>query len=387
MKKNILFVVDEKQMGGVSVLLNDILHNINIKKHNIDVAILHNNGDHLNNLPKEVNIIYGTPFFNTVDLTIKEVLKTKNIKKIYSKIRLIFLMKTGLITKRIIKERKRMFNKKYDVEIAFKDGFCAIFTAYGNSTKKYHWLQIDYSKYDCNEKYPKLFKEVFPKFDKIIAISYSVLNNFKQKYNIEKIKTEIIYNIIDTQKIIDKSEEQKIKYNKNHLNLIAVGRLHDAKGYDRLIDVMNQLNQEKKLENVTLRIIGDGPVRDILKNKIKTYNLEDKIIMLGQLNNPFPYVKESDCYILSSRHESFGLVVLEAMILKVPVLATEVASIKEIMEDKYGFITENSEEGIYQGILNIIENKNILKDKKNNLKTYKYDTKKIIKQIENLLDE
>ena len=109
MKKNILFVVDEKRMGGVSVLLEDILNNINIKKYNIDIAILHNAGDYLNNLPKSINIIYGTSFFNTVDLTLKQAINSKSIKIIYSKLRLILLMKTKLIKNRIIKERKKMF--------------------------------------------------------------------------------------------------------------------------------------------------------------------------------------------------------------------------------------------------------------------------------------
>jgi len=385
MKKNILFVVDERQLGGVSILLNDILHNINIKKYNIDVAILHNNGDHLNNLPKTVNIIYGTPFFKAIDLTTKEALKSKSITTIFSKIRIVFMMKTGLITKKIIKERKKMFDKTYDVEIAFKDGFCAIFTAYGNSRKKYHWLQIDYSMYDCNAKYQKLFKKVFPKFDKMIAISNSVLKNFKEKYQANK--TDVIFNIIDTKKIINSSMAETIEYNKKHLNLITVGRIHNSKGYDRLIDIMHKLDEENKLKDVTLRIIGDGPDYELIKNKIDAYHLEDKIILLGKKNNPYPYVKASDCYILSSRHESFGLVVLEALILKVPVLATEVASIKEIMDENYGFIVKNNDEELYNGILKIINDRKILNEKKNNLKNYNYDIKSIIKQIEDLLDE
>lgn len=385
MKKNILFVVDEKQMGGVSILLEDILHNINIKKYHIDIAILHNNGDYLNNLPKGINIIYGTPFFETVDLNIKEVLKTKNIKKIYSKIRLILLMKTGLISKRIVKERKKMLKKEYDVEIAFKDGFCAIFTAYGNSQKKYHWLHTDYSMYDCTHKYRKLFVKIFEKFDKIIAISNSVLERFKEKYDVNK--TDVIFNIIDTQKIIDKSKEEKITFNKNHLNLISVGRIHNMKGYDRLVDVMNELNQNNKLKNVTLRIIGDGPDFSLVADKIKNYQLEDKVILLGRKKNPFPYLLTSDCFLMCSRYEPFGLVILESLILKVPVLSCNVASIKEIMDEKYGLIVENSNKGLYDGILNIIENKKILTKKKSNLKDYNYDIKKIIKQIENLFDE
>ena len=144
-KRNILFVVDEKQMGGVSVLLSDILKKINLKKYAVDIMVLHNNGEYLDDLPKEVNIIYGTKFFNTVDYSLKEVLKSRNIRNIFNKLYTIFLMKTMLIGNKIKKERRKCINKIYDVEIAFKDGFCALFTAYGDSRKKYHWLHTDYS--------------------------------------------------------------------------------------------------------------------------------------------------------------------------------------------------------------------------------------------------
>ncbi len=385
MKKNVLFVVDEKIMGGVSVLLEDILNNIDVSKYDIDIAVLHNNGDYLNNLPENVNIIYGTSFFNAVDLTIKEVIKSKNIRLIYSKLRLIFLMKTKLIGKRLIKERKKMFNKKYDVEIAFKDGFCALFTAYGNSIKKYHWLHTDYSMYDCTDNYHSLFESVFPKFDKIIGISNSVLERFLDKYKANK--TDVIFNIIDSNKIINKSKEEKIEYDKEKLNLISVGRIHNMKGYDRLVDVLNELNINKKLDDVIVRLIGDGPDFELVKNKIKEYNLEDKVLLMGRRTNPFPYVASSDCFLMCSRYEPFGLVVLESLILGVPVLSCDVASIREIMDDKYGMIVDNSNEGLYDGILKIINNKKILNEYKKNLKSYNYDINKILESIEDLLDE
>ena len=385
MKRNILFVVDEKKMGGVSVLLEDIINNININKYNIDIAVLHNTGDYLNNLPKSVNIIYGTQFFNTVDLSIKEALQSKNIKIILSKLRLIFLMKTKLIKKYIIKERKKMLNKKYDAEIAFKDGFCAIFTAYGDSKKKYHWLHTDYTMYDCTANYQKLFTEVFDKFDKIIAISNSVLARFKEKYSVEK--TDVIFNIIDSQKIINSAKEENIAYDNDKINLISVGRIHNMKGYDRLIDVLYQLDKDNKLNNVITRIIGDGPDFELVKNKIEEYNLSSKVILMGRKRNPFTYVKASDCFLMCSRYEPFGLVVLESLILNVPVLSCQVASIKEIMDNKYGIIVDNSEEGLYNGILKIINNKKELTKLKKNLVNYNYDIDSILKQIEGLLDE
>lgn len=383
-KKNVLFVVDEKQMGGVSVLLSDIMKKINLKKYDIDIMVLHNNGEYLDDLPKEVNLIYGTSFFENIDYTLKEVVKSKNIKRIFNKLYLIFLMKTKLIGNKIKKERKKCIDKKYDVEIAFKDGFCAIFTAYGNSIKKYHWLHTDYSMYDCTANYKNLFNEVFLSFDKIIGISNSVLERFLEKYKVEK--SDVIFNIINAGEIKKKSSKEEIKY-EGKINLISVGRIHNMKGYDRLISVMHKLNMNKLLDKVTLRIIGDGPDFELVKNLVDKYNLNEKVILMGRMRNPFPYVKSSDAFLMCSRYEPFGLVVLESMILGVPVISTDVASIREIMDEKYGMIVENNEDGLYKGIREIIKNKKKFDGYKNNLEDYSYPIDKIIKQIENLIEE
>ena len=139
------------------------------------------------------------------------------------------MMKTGIIKSKIIKERKKCIQKRYDVEVAFKDGFCAIFTAYGDSKKKYHWLHTDYSMYDCTENYKNLFIDVFSKFDNIIGISESVVKKFREKYDYKK--TKVIYNLINEKKIIDKSKEFKVSNPKNKINFISVGRFHNMKGY------------------------------------------------------------------------------------------------------------------------------------------------------------
>lgn len=386
-KQNVLFVVDEKRMGGVSILLEDILNMINIKNFNIDILVLHNNGEMLNNLPKEVNIIYGSPYFETIDYALKEVIKMHNIKLLCRKLKVIFDLKTGNIQRSIKRERSKILNKKYDVEIAFKDGFTAVFTIFGNSTRKIHWLHYEYKKINPNAKYDKLFKRILPKFDEIIAVSPGVEQIFNEIYHLEH-KTRVIYNLVDTDKIIIKAKEKSdIKLEGNEINFVSVGRLHNQKGYDILITAINELNQKGLLpQNFKLRIYGDGPQKSMLENLIKEYSLEDKVYLQGKVMNPYKYLKDSDLFILSSRYEAFGLVIIEAMTLGVPVLATENHATNKIIKHKEnGYIAENSYQGIYEGLKYLLNNPRELEKYKKNLKNYKYDNSAIIKELEGVL--
>lgn len=378
----ILFVVDERQMGGVSVLLDDILKRINLKKFNVDVMVLHNNGDYLDDLPEGIDVIYGSPFFEVVDLSLKEVIKTKNIFKIIKKIYLVFLMKTGLIKGKIKKERKKCLSKKYDTEVAFKDGFTALFTAYGDSEKKIHWLHTDYVMHDCTAKYHNLFEKTFPLFDKIIGISHAVVERFNQVY--PGIQCEVIYNLIDIAKIKKMGEENDIHLG-DGINFVSCGRIHEMKGYDRLINVFHRLDDMGLLKHVSLTIIGDGPDFSKVQNLVQEYGLKDKVKLLGRRKNPYPYVKAADAFLMCSRYEPFGLVVLEAIVLGTPVISTEVASIREIMREDYGIITDNNEEGLIKAIAEVIKNPNYLNKYRENLKKYNYDCDKIVKEIEDVL--
>jgi len=384
MKKDLLIVVDEKQMGGVSILLEDMLNLGVFSDYNTDILVLHNNGDRLENIPNDVNIIYGSKYFTAVDLSIKEVLKSKTISLIISKIRLVLDMKTGFIKYRIRKERKKILNKKYDLEIAFKDGFTALFTIFGSSLKKIHWLHYEYGQNNPNKRYDKLFQTIIPKFDEIIAVSNGVKNEFIKCYNVCNV--EVIPNIINEEKIKNMAlEKATIKYDVDKLNLLLVGRLHPVKGYDRFLKVLKTLNNEGFKNKINVNIIGDGPSMEELVNFSKENNLS--INFHGKMDNPYKEFKNSDLLVLPSLYEAFGLVVLESFILNTPVLATKTAAIKDIiLHEENGLIVENSEDGIYEGLKKILENKEILQNLKNNIQHYNYDVEEKIQRIKTVVE-
>lgn len=380
--KNILFVVDERKMGGVSIVLEDILNNIDLTNKKIDLLVLHNNGDRFEELKKQIKIIYGTDFFNVIDIPMNELKQDKKYLSILKKVYISLLIKTNLIKYKIKKERKRILNKRYDAEIAFKYGFATLFTYYGDSNKKINWVHCDCKLNDPAINYRNIFKQILPKFNYNILLSKMTAKNFNDIYNCDNIK--IINNIISKEKIYKKTKN--IVYKKDKiLNLISIGRLCEQKDYNKLIEAFKKLKDDNLLENIKLNIIGDGELKNNLQDKINVYNLNDNIKLLGKIDNPYPLLKQSDLYVMSSRDEAYPLVLIEAFMCNVPVVTVDIASAKEMVDCKYGIITPNSIDGLYGALKKIIIDREIIYKLRNNLNSYVYPNDKILEEIEEVL--
>lgn len=377
--KNILFVVDERKMGGVSVVLENLFKAFNNIK--FDLLSLHNVGDYFENL-NNVTIISGTPIFEACDVSLKDAIKSKKVSLILKKIYLIFLMKTGLIKYKIKKERKKILNKKYDIEISFKDGMGNFFVAYGDSKEKIRWMHTDYLIKNPGSHYKRTYKNALNKFDKIIAISKEVGNHFNQIYHLEE-KTDVIYNIINTQNSIP---TKKIKKENYSLELVTVGRLVNIhKGYDRVLKALGKLNEENLLGNIVFKIVGDGPDRQNLENLVKELKLDRKVIFYGSSKTPWNYLQNGDIFVMSSLYEAFPTTIIESLINHIPVFSVEYVSIYEVLNEKNALIVKNTDDSIYEGLKLLIQNKVDINKMKDNLKNYKYSNKESILKISKLL--
>lgn len=387
-KQKVLFVVDEQMYGGVSIVLRNILKSINYAKCEVDVLILHNRGDAIvGHIPDQVGVLYGTSFFEVIDTNIQTILKSGNVKNILSKLKLVYAMKHKRIEKYIQKERGKILTRAYDVEIAFKDGFCALFTACGESNKKVSWLHIDYNTYDCTGRYRELFQEVYKRIDTVVAITQDVQDTFNDIYHCED-KCIILPNLIDSHEIIEQSKQKEIHFAKDRTHFICVGRLAPQKAYPRLLTQLGKLKQEHILTNEMVHIIGDGEQQAYIEELIHQYHLEENIELLGYKQNPYPYIRKADMLLLPSLYEGLGLVLYEALILKVPCLATKIADIHTTLENgKYGIITENSDEGVYKALKTILQDKTILQTYKQAVSQYVYkQQEKVVEKLDRLLE-
>ena len=380
-KKRVLFVNDEMVVGGVSKVLNNLLKIIDIDRYNIDLLVLHPHGEMLSDIPDYINVIRGSGFFDIIDISFGNLLREFKFKLIIKKIYMFFLIKSGLIRDRILKERSCLNIRDYDVEVAYKDGFCSLFVGYGDSLIKINWVHIDYLVKNYSYKYMNIIPGVLKRFDYHVGVSKVVSKSYQDIFNLDRVF--VIYNIIDDIDIISKSKDV-VDFKDDCFSFISVGRLHYQKGYERLVRVCSQLITSGYY--FKLYIIGDGELKERIVSLINSYNLNDNIILLGNRSNPFKYIRQADCFVLSSVYEGLPTVVFESMILKVPVVGLRVAGIEEQLNDKYGMVMDNNDNGLYMGLKRVLDDPKILDYYRNNLSDYCYDNNMILNDIYKLFD-
>lgn len=382
MPKNILFVVDNLVMGGITKVLANLLKNLDEKKYSIDLLVLHYYKDMVVDIPTNVKIIDGNKYFSYVDENIKKIIKRKDIKTFFNKLNLVIALKTGKIKKIIQKSRKELLTKKYDTEIAFCDGFSHIFVANGDTENKIAWMHTDIAVQNDSKRYYSLVKESLHKMNMCVCVSDKVRQSYTDYYNLDRIQT--IHNIIDVKEIKEKREADfQNPFSKDAFNLISVGRLETQKKYARFVNVHKKLIDDGY--KINSFIVGDGLEKNMLENLIKANKNEDTFRLLGRKDNPFPYVKEADLFVLSSIREGLPTVLYESLIVGTPCITTKVAGANEILSNDYGIVVENDDEALYQGIKKILDNKKILEEFKENLKSYEFDKESIIRKVESIL--
>jgi glycosyltransferase involved in cell wall biosynthesis len=383
MKRKVLFVNDEMVVGGVARVLNNMLKYLDPEKVEIDLLVLHKHGEMLKDVPSYVNVIEGSSFFKVCDQPLKELIKNHQWILVLQKFYLLFLMKSGLIFSKIRAERKKFLTKEYDVEIAYKEGFCTVFVASGNSKKKVNWVHVDYKVHNYSSNHMGLVKKALDQMDVHVAQSHAAAAAYKEVFNLKQ-NFEVIYNCIDIEKIQSQAKEEYV-FPHAGFHAVSVGRLHFQKAYLRMIEVHRQLIEAGIQYH--FYVVGDGEERKEIETKIKEYHLEDTFHLMGYDSNPFKYVHAADLFVLQSLYESAPTVVYEALTVnETPILTTDVAGVREQLKDgKLGMIVENSERGLVEGLKQCIGNEELLQQYKKAMKEYTNSNEISLSQIERLL--
>lgn len=364
MKKDILFVINSLTIGGSEKSLVSLLNVIDYSKYRVDLLMLRK-GESLDKyIPKEVNILDIPNYYiylnnenydktivkgllyricrikSSIDIRLNKLKseKTRNNQQ-------IFYINQKNILKRI--------EKKYDIAIAFAQGFPTYFVADKvDADNKIAWINCDYKSTTYNKEFDKMF---YDKINKIVAVSESSkesIINVNQNY---KNKVVVIKDIVNPHIIINMANEKVKEFDSNEVNILTVGRLVIGyKGYDIAIKTANLLRNSGY--NFKWYVVGDGKDKEELQDLIRINDIEKYFILLGSRDNPYPYMKKCDIYVQPSRNEGFGLTVIEAKILKKLIVCTNFNTAHELIKNEEdGLIVEQDEVQLLNGIKKYLE--------------------------------
>ena len=366
--KKIVFGITSLTLGGAERVLVDIANKLK-DEYEVTIFTIYEKGIFEYELDEKVNLVSLYDFaYNDLSDTKKRIIPIKVLnsgKSIY----------------------KKYIEGKYDVQISFLEGPITRIFQYGDNVKKIAWIHNDISKVFGDGLKAKIKlsmdKSIYKKYDKIIFVSEDNKNEFNNLFKIKDAETkeEVIYNYLDKEKVLAKAEKQvgQEYIEKSIPSIITIARLVPQKAIDRLINVHKRLIDEKINHNIY--VIGDGPERENLVNQIKELQVEDTFKLMGKRENPYPYLKVADYFVLLSKFEGYGMVIDEAKILNKNIIITKTAAIEAVKGYARKLILDNTEDAIYEGLKQVLQ-KNVIFDESET----EFNNDNILNQIKALFE-
>ena len=211
-----------------------------------------------------------------------------------------------------------------------------------------------------------VLKYAYDAYDNVVTVSEDIVAPTVEISG-RKDNIHIVHNTIDYKTIIEKSEKELLldpttkcsvepeKFyeimRSDSPKFINIGRYSPEKGHDRLVNAFYRLWQKNK--DIYLIIMGGNSREHGYENlceKLVSMGLENNVILLLSVSNPYPVVKACDYFIMSSFYEGLPMVLFEAELLGLPIAATDVKGPHGFLTRYGGTLVENSEEGVYDGL-------------------------------------
>lgn len=371
--KRILVFSHAMELGGAERALLGLLENIDYTKYQVDLFLMRHGGELLPYLPKQVHLLPEIPQYASLAIPITQVIGKRQfqiaigriIGKILAKKRiqkLNFPLDNGVELEYSHKYTAccmpRIEKGEYDLAISFLTPHYFV-NEKVQAKKEIAWIHTDYTevKVDVQSEL-----KMWGKYDNIIAISHDVAKSFLTIFPSLKSKVVIIENMMPVKSIKKQAGEFSVQQEMpidGSKRLLSIGRFCTAKNFDSIPDICRKI----LLNGIDIKwyLIGFGKDEELIQNKIKEYNMENNIIILGKKINPYPYIKACDLYVQPSRYEGNAVSVHEAQILEKPVVITEYATSASQLENGIdGIIVPLENSGCAKALTKILCNKELL---------------------------
>lgn len=384
--KKILVLTTSLSQGGITSFLIPLTNLLNDLGNEVTLAYTDDKGEFLNRInPAVKRLQFDTPSRNSA------IIAWVCNLAFYDMARVLFRKSTqkphypSVQRLSYISAKNTLFTSDvYDIAISTTEGFCnALVATKVNAKKKIGWIHPDMSAIGLDLKAGQYLLD---KFEKVVTVSESGCNTLRRFFPKEQEKFLHIENLMDSDNICKRGGESidDMPLLEGCRNIVTVCRItNDSKRLDRVIKVAIILN-EKRFK-FRWYIVGDGPDVANIKSLIEKNNLQDSVIMLGGRNNALPYIKQADCFVLTSQFEGKPVVIEEAKILHTPVIVTEYSSAKVQVIPEVGVVVPNVDGLLEEYIAHLLLDDVLIKKLKETCLSFSYDNKKSIDSVKTLI--
>ena len=338
--KSMLIVSHAMEIGGAERSLIGLLNSIDYSEYEVDLFLLRHTGEFMPMPPIKQYSFLATPITSVVKqggfsialgrligkLKAKKFIK-KSIKENGANIEACGV---GLeySHKYTAKYMPKISNKKYDIALSFLTPHYFVRDK-ADADVKLAWVHTDYTVLTVDvESETKMWNS----YNYIVGVSGQCADRFSKVFPNLKEKVIVIENILSQEFVREQAEMEDVsaeipEYN-DGINILSVGRFETAKNFTKLPEIVSKLDMPVKWY-----LVGYGAQEEQIREKIKEYNVEDKIIILGKKINPYPYMKACDVYAQLSLYEGKAVTVREAQMLYRPVVITDYPTAKSQIKD------------------------------------------------------
>ena len=368
-KKKLLFVIESLTLAGSEKSLIALLSNLNPELYEIDLQLFQYGNELEKFIPDYVNVLPPLDYTVFSSKSWKNSLLEVIQKKKFSFLKAKLNYSLGLRTrKRNHSEIAKLYweflgnafqisEKKYDVAIAFAQGVPTFYVIDKiRAKKKLTWVNANMQF----TKHNKDFQESYYKqYDVIVPISEGTKEHLLNIFPHLADKYKVIPNIIDFSSIPQMANLYHAPMDTKSYRILTVGRLDDGmKGMDITIQACKQL-RDKGLD-FHWYILGKGPFRESMEAFIKEHQLENHLSLMGTTDNPYPYFKNADLYVQTSRHEGYGRTIAEARLLNLPIVTTRFDTVfMQMIHEKNGLVTDMNPEAVANAIERMMKDKDL----------------------------
>lgn len=369
MKKRLLFVIESLVCAGAEKSLVTLLRLLDYTKYEVDLQLFAYGGEFEELLPPEVNLLPALPYFTyasqPLGTLIKGCGKAETRRALVSRLRYSAALRAGTYNnpqKAVLfwQSAHRCFTpteKTYDVAIAYAQGTPTFYVAdCVRAKRKLAWVNVTYRP---EGKWRDYVAGKYAAFDAVSCVSDSAQETFCAVFPEAAKKSTIIYDINDGSLMADMAQMENTAATDmscGGVKLLTVGRLAPQKGYDIALEACRILKERDV--DFCWYALGRGTLEQEIRQSMAEKEIEDRFVLLGTRANPYPYYKEADIYVQTSRFEGFGLAIAEARMLNTPVVTTRFDAVDAQMVDgENGLVVDMTAEAVADGIQRLLDDR------------------------------